>query len=334
MSTITLRATKGSPLTNTEVDNNFSNLNTDKIQSTYAGALDSLTGGTSIATVGTVTAGTWSASTIAANKGGTGVANNVASTLTISGAYGTTLTVGATTALTLPAAGTVATLAGSEAFTNKSYNGMTLTSTTGTFTLTNAKTFAVQNTITLAGTDATTITLPSITGTVALNNQTHYIGTTSIAINRASLAQALTGITSIDGSAATLTTARAIYGNNFDGSAALTGVIASTYGGTGNGFTKFSGPTTAERTFTLPDATETVLTSNAAVTAPQGGTGQTTYTIGDLLYASTSSALSKLVSSTSGYVLTAQGAGVAPVWAASAGATTGKAIAMAMVFGG
>ncbi|CAB5220372.1 hypothetical protein UFOVP236_40 [uncultured Caudovirales phage] len=30
MSTITLRNTKGSPLTNTEVDNNFSNLNTDK----------------------------------------------------------------------------------------------------------------------------------------------------------------------------------------------------------------------------------------------------------------------------------------------------------------
>ena len=30
MSTITLRQTKGAPLTNTEVDNNFSNLNTDK----------------------------------------------------------------------------------------------------------------------------------------------------------------------------------------------------------------------------------------------------------------------------------------------------------------
>jgi hypothetical protein len=35
------------------------------------------------------------------------------------------------------------------------------------------------------------------------------------------------------GSAATLTTARAIYGNNFDGSAALTQAIAGTYGGTG-----------------------------------------------------------------------------------------------------
>jgi hypothetical protein len=32
MSTITLRNTKGSPLTNTEVDDNFSNLNTDKME--------------------------------------------------------------------------------------------------------------------------------------------------------------------------------------------------------------------------------------------------------------------------------------------------------------
>ncbi len=32
MSTITNRATKGSPLTNNEVDSNFSNLNTDKME--------------------------------------------------------------------------------------------------------------------------------------------------------------------------------------------------------------------------------------------------------------------------------------------------------------
>lgn len=36
MSTIDLRSVKGSPLTNTEVDNNFNNLNTDKIQSVTA----------------------------------------------------------------------------------------------------------------------------------------------------------------------------------------------------------------------------------------------------------------------------------------------------------
>ena len=75
------------------------------------------------------------------------------------------------------------------------------------------------------------------------------------------------------GSAATLTTPRAIYGNNFDGSAALTGIIASTYGGTGNGFAKFSGPASTEKTFTLPNASATILTDNALVTAAQGGTG-------------------------------------------------------------
>lgn len=64
---------------------------------------------------------------------------------------------------------------------------------------------------------------------------------------------------STTGSAATLTTARAIYGNNFDGSTALTQVIASTYGGTGNGFTKFTGPATTEKTKTLRDATDTIL---------------------------------------------------------------------------
>ena len=73
--------------------------------------------------------------------------------------------------------------------------------------------------------------------------------------------------------ATTLATPRAIYGNNFDGSAALTQIIASTYGGTGNGFTKFSGPTSAEKTFTLPDASATILTTNAVVTSQQGGTG-------------------------------------------------------------
>lgn len=78
------------------------------------------------------------------------------------------------------------------------------------------------------------------------------------------------------GSAATLTTPRAIYGNNFDGSAALTQVIASTYGGTGNGFTKFSGPATSEKTFTLPDSSATILTSAAEVTVAQGGTGAST----------------------------------------------------------
>jgi hypothetical protein len=75
MSTITLRSTKGSPLTNTEVDNNFSNLNTDKLEATYAGAMNSLTGGSSIVTLSSttgVTTGVWKATSIGAVYGGTG----------------------------------------------------------------------------------------------------------------------------------------------------------------------------------------------------------------------------------------------------------------------
>ncbi len=74
------------------------------------------------------------------------------------------------------------------------------------------------------------------------------------------------------GTATALQTARAIYGNNFDGSAALTQVIASTYGGTGNGFTKFTGPTTAEKTFTLPNSSETLLYAGGALGTPASGT--------------------------------------------------------------
>ncbi len=131
-------------------------------------------------------------------------------------------------------------------------------------------------------------------------------------------AAGLTGFPTLNqnttGSAATLTTARNIYGNSFNGSADLTQVIASTFGGTGNGFTKFSGPTTAEKTFTLPNASATILTDNATVTAAQGGTGNATYAVGDLLYASASTTLSKLAGVATGNALISGGVTTAPSW--------------------
>ncbi len=57
--------------------------------------------------------------TLGANHGGTGVANSAASTMTVSGNFGTTFTVTGTTSVTLPTSGTLATLAGSESLTNK-----------------------------------------------------------------------------------------------------------------------------------------------------------------------------------------------------------------------
>lgn len=50
--------------------------------------------------------------TLAANHGGTGVANNAAATLTRSGSHALTLTTTGTTSLTLPTSGTVATVSG------------------------------------------------------------------------------------------------------------------------------------------------------------------------------------------------------------------------------
>lgn len=93
--------------------------------------------------------------------------------------------------------------------TGKTYNGLTPTSNTTGFSLaggTTSKTLTVNNSLTLAGTDGTTITLPATTGTVALNNQTFFLGTTSVAINRSSGAINLTGV-SIDGSAGSATSA-------------------------------------------------------------------------------------------------------------------------------
>lgn len=59
--------------------------------------------------------------------GGTGIANNVAATLTRSGSHALTLTTTNTTGLTLPTTGTLATLAGSEALSNKTITGGSIT---------------------------------------------------------------------------------------------------------------------------------------------------------------------------------------------------------------
>jgi hypothetical protein len=130
---------------------------------------------------------------------------------------------------------------------------------------------------------------------------------------------------SIGGNAATATslaTTRSIYGNNFNGTADLTQIIASTYGGTGNGFTKFSGPAGTEKTFTLPNANATILTNNAAVTVAQGGTGLTSGTQGGIPYFNSTTTMASSGLLTQYGVMIGGGSGAAPSTTAAGAANT------------
>ncbi len=82
-------------------------------------------------------------------EGGTGVANNASSTVTISGSYGMTLTLTNTTSVTLPTAGTLATIGGSETLTNKVLTSPTI--------------------------NTPTITAPAVTGSGTITTATHIV---------------------------------------------------------------------------------------------------------------------------------------------------------------
>jgi hypothetical protein len=112
-----------------------------------------LAGSSSLTTVGTIGTGTWNATVIAGQYGGTGVANtgktitlggniSIAGDFTTLGAFATTLTSTATTSLTLPTTGTLATLTGTETLTNKTLTNATFSApilgTPASGTLTNA----------------------------------------------------------------------------------------------------------------------------------------------------------------------------------------------------
>lgn len=120
--------------------------------------------------------------------------------------------------------------------------------------------------------------------------------------------------------------------------ASTTGVLSSTAAGaTGQVLIGNTGaaPTWATISTSLVSSISfgtTGLTPNSATTgavtvagtlvAANGGTGQNTYAVGDLLYASTTTALSKLAAVATGQVLVSQGTGTAPAYSASPTVTT------------
>lgn len=127
--------------------------------------------------------------TLGAANGGTGVANNAASTITISGSFATTLTVTNTTGVTLPTTGTLSTLAGSESLTNKKLGSLTTNGFvkvgSGDGTLSSGPdlttTFSAANTITGTATNTLKLAFASLGTTVTDGAGTYYQNPTAAA---------------------------------------------------------------------------------------------------------------------------------------------------------
>lgn len=120
--------------------------------------------------------------TLGAANGGTGVANNAAMTVTGSGNFAYTRTLTGTTNVTFPTTGTLATLAGTETFTNK-----TLTSPATT----NQLATTIRETITVSATastgtinfDASTQAVLYYTTNASGNFTLNFRGTSGISLN-------------------------------------------------------------------------------------------------------------------------------------------------------
>jgi len=90
------------------------------------------------------------------------------------------------------------------AFMAEKVNGLTVTNTTGTFTLTSGKTLTATNTLTLAGTDGTTMTFPSTSGTVVTLDLAQTLTNKTIGSTGLTFSGATTDITTTSGEALTI----------------------------------------------------------------------------------------------------------------------------------
>lgn len=111
-----------------------------------------------------------------------------------------------------------------------------------------------------------------------------------------------------------------ITASTIDLTAKVTGILPSANGGTANAFFTVTGPATSTKTFTFPNASATVLTSNAAVTVPQGGTGLASGTSGGIPAYTGSTTITSSGVLTANLPVIGGGAGAAP----SSGTRTGN----------
>lgn len=242
-------------------------------------------------------------------EGGTGVANNAASTLTISGNFATTLTVSNTTSVTLPTSGTLvntavttlSSLISIGTITTGTWNASVIGSTYGgtgvnngasTITLAGNLVTSGANSLTLTTSAATNVTLPT-SGTLLNNTLTSahiYVGSAG----NVATDTAMSGDISITN--AGVTAVAKIAGVTVSGT---TGTVNAVFSNSPTLVTPALGTpsalvlTNATGTPTsigLANGTGLPLTTGVTGVLPvvNGGTGQSSYTDGQLLIGNTS----------------------------------------------
>jgi hypothetical protein len=261
-----------------------------------------LAGSTSLTTLGTIGTGTWNASTIGVDYGGTGLASYTigdmlyasgATTLSklALGASGYVLTAGAS-APTYVAQNTLsvgsATNATNTAITDDTSTATSVyptwvTTTTGDLPqkVSSTKLTFVPSTGVLSatgfsgsGSSLTSLTAGNLSGTIpsaVLGNSTVYIGTTAVALNRSSASISLTG-TDIDGNAGTATVATNVTGGAAGSLVYQTGSAATTTLALGTlGYVLTAGASApayvAQSTLSVGSATNATNATNTAITA-------------------------------------------------------------------
>jgi len=232
--------------------------------------------GSSLTSVGTIGTGTWQGTVIVGQYGGTGVANTgktitLGGNLTTSGAFATTLTATATTSVTLPTTGTLATLAGSETFTNKT---LTLPTIGGTGAAFNGSTSGTTTVVATATAGTTTLVLPAASDTLVgkattdtLTNKTIAAGSNTISGLTNSNLSGTAGITNANlaNSSITVTAGTGMSGG---GAVSLGGTVTLTNAGV-------TALTTSSGLSTNTSATGAVSITNTGVTSNVAGTGIT-----------------------------------------------------------